>query len=163
MKRMMRASVLTLVVLLTGLTPAWAQRVLGTTTTSAAWTQTATTVALTSTTNVTVGDSLWLDSELVSVSAKTTTTVTVQRGVQGTRAQAHASGERVFILPSNGDFRTTDPDYGAACTRGVGQAAVLPWINARTGTIWNCWAQDSTWHGTNTGFITWNSTTDGTP
>jgi len=50
-----------------------------------------------------------------------------------------------------------DPDYGADCTRGTGQAAVSPWPNTRTGVIWLCTAGGTAWQATSTVPLTYNS------
>ncbi len=162
----LRAFALILLAALLWAPPAWAQRVLNSTTTAGAVTATATTVPITSTTNIAVGASLFVDRELMQVNSVTTGFVTVTRGVQGTQASAHSTSEQVLIFPNNGDWKTVDPDFGADCVRGTGQAAVLPWVNVRSGIIWNCYALSATatgtWRGTVTAAIVYNSVNNGT-
>lgn len=161
--KMLGMLVILAALLLTQTAPAYAQRIITSTTLTPAISATTTTFVVGSLTNVAVGQFAFADSELMQVTAINTTavSVTVQRGVGGTRAQAHAAAERIFIT-AGGDYRTTDPDYGAACTRGTGQAAVLPWINTRNGNVWSCLGNNSTWNGTNTMLLTYNSIQTGT-
>lgn len=140
-----------------------AQRIIVSTTLSANLGATDTTVSLTATTSVAAGQFAFVDRELMRVNSVDTTagTMNVQRGQGGTAAAAHDNTERIFIT-AGGDYRTTDPDYGADCTRGVGQAAVSPWINTRNGNISNCLAT-GVWNATNTQLLTYNSITTGSP
>lgn len=168
MKRTRHLILFVLAAVLWAVPPAWAQRVLASTTTSAAVTQTTQVIPLTATTNIAVGDLIYVDRELMQVNAKTTTQATVTRGVQGTQPMAHSTSEQVLVMPSGADWHATDPDFGALCLRGTGQAAVSPWVNVRTGTIWNCLnptvgsSASSTWNATNTMLITYNSVQNGT-
>ena len=137
--------------------PAHAQRLIVNTTLSANLTATATTASISATTSVAVGQFGFVDREMVQVTGVDTTalTITIQRGVGGTAAAAHDNTETIFIT-AGGDYHTTDPDYGADCTRGVAQAAILPWINTRNGNIWKC-LPSGVWNGTNTALLTYNS------
>lgn len=161
----MRFVLIGLAVLVLGTAPAFAQRTLTNTTLAANLSATATQATLTSVTGVTVGQFGYLDRELVQITAVDTTNaiITIQRGQGGTQAAAHDNAERIFIA-NGGDYKTIDPDYGQDCNRGVAQAAVLPWINTRTGNIWNCpLGTDRAWNGTNTMGLTYNSTQTGSP
>lgn len=60
--------------------------------------RTATSFTVTDATNITVGDWLWFDNELVEVTGKSTNTLTVTRGQGGTTAIAHAYFAPGFIL-----------------------------------------------------------------
>lgn len=139
--------------------PLSAQRLIVNTTLSANLSATATTASLTATASVAAGQFAFVDREMILVTSVNTTanTITIQRGQGGTAASAHDNAERIFIT-AGGDYHTTDPDYGQDCNRGVGQAAVLPWINLRTGNIWVCpGGTDRAWIGTNTMPLTFNS------
>ena len=50
-------------------------------------------------TGIEVGDWLFIGQEVMQVQVVGTTTVDVQRGVGGTRASDHASGDRIFHGP----------------------------------------------------------------
>ena len=137
--------------------PAYAQRLLDNTTLAANLSDTATTVTLTSNDAAAVGEFIVADREVMRITSVSTTdeTVTVQRGQGGTAAGAHDNAETAFVV-AGGDLKTVDPSYGADCTRGTGQAAVLPWINTRNGNIWKC-LPSGVWNGTNTMLLTYNS------
>ena len=81
----------------------------------------------------------------------TGTVVQVRRGVNGTTASAHASGQMVLCGPAIA-FYTNDPGGtpatggsvgGLACT--TANVLVTPWINVRTGAQWLCSTITSTW------------------
>lgn len=146
--------------------PGFAQTVGTKTTLSGAVTAAQPTIIVASATGFAVGYQVWIDQELMRVVSVNGTTITVQRGFRGTGSQAHATSEFVLVSPETAaetHFLSYDPDHGAACTRGVGQARVLPWVNIRTGVNWNCWGNSQGWHGSHTAPVTYNSTTDGTP
>lgn len=102
------------------------------------------TVSVTSGTGFTVGNGIWVDFEQMLITAVSTTTITVNRGVNGTRAEAHDSGDNIFTGVDDGGprggghFNTQDPAVGQDCTRGDGEATHMPWINIRTGWMWVC-------------------------
>ena len=136
------------------------------TTLSNAITATQTVFAVASATDFAAGSYLWVDREVMVVRSVSSTTITVSRGQMGTQAAAHAASETIFVSTSltTSAWRETDPDYGAACTPGTGQAAVAPWFNVRTGTIWKCLGPTGvagTWNGTNTAVLTYNSVQTG--
>ncbi len=135
-----------------------AQAIVTRTTLSNAITATQTTFAVASATDFAAGGFLWADREVMQVRSVSGTNITVLRGQMGTVAASHAASETIFVSTAatvSAWHARADPDYGAACVRGVGQAGVLPWFNAATGTVWSC--QTTTWNGTNTALITFNS------
>lgn len=135
--RLLRFYVLSAVVVVGLAQPLAAQTVATTTTLAANATATDTVITVTSATGFTVGDYVWADYEQMLIRAISGTRITVQRGVNGTAARAHDNTERVIEGPSD-HFKTNDPDFGADCARGVGQAAYSPWINVRNGYVWMC-------------------------
>lgn len=82
--------------------------------------------------------------ELMQVTSVNSTTglVGVIRGVGGTRAVTHASGEFVYVAPANSTI-TYDP--AGSCT--AANQTYLPVINVRNGNVWNC--INSSWQGAN--------------
>ena len=144
--------------------PAQAQRVLTTTTLNANLAVGDATMTVSSTTGFVVGQLALIDAEVVRMTeliggaAGTATLVRITRGVDGTQARAHDNTERLIVTAQNNDFHNTDPDYGADCTRGAGQAAVSPWPNTRTGVVWVCSPlADNRWAATSTLPITYDS------
>ena len=135
---------------------AGAQTVATTTTLAAAVTATATTLALavTSLSGSTLGYYVYLDAEAVQITSVSGTSIGVSRGQLGTATQAHANSERI-ITGGNGHFQSRDPNYGAACTKGDGDAAFQPFINVIGGRLWMCNA--SVWQATSTMSLTYNS------
>lgn len=135
-----------------------AQVIVTRTTLTNAISQTQTAFLVASATDFAAGGLLWVDREVMAIRSVSGLVITVSRGQMGTDAQAHAASETVFVsvaLTLPAWHANADPDYGAACVRGQGQAAILPWFNANTGTVWSC--QGTTWNGTNTAPITFNS------
>lgn len=135
---------------------ALAQTIATTTTLSAAVTATATVISVTSATGFTAANYVWADAEQMLIRSVSGTTITVQRGMNGTAARAHANAERV-VTGASDYFHTNDPDYGEACTRGEAQAAFSPWINVRTGVIWVCPAGLTAWRATSTANVIYDS------
>ena len=78
---------------------------------------------------------LLVDAEAMKVNAVSGTTITVQRGVNGTRQTAHVSGAKVWTGPAN-YFGTYDPVAGTPCTSA--SQKVLPFVAISTGKIWDC-------------------------
>lgn len=139
-----------------------AQTVAATTTLSAAVTATQDFITVASATGFTVGNHVYVEHELMQILSINGTTIRVQRGEAPTRQMAHATSARLFTGAAGPYyFKELDPDYGAACTRGIGQASYLPWINMRTGVVWNC-EFTGVWNGHSFVRITYNSTTNGT-
>lgn len=82
---------------------------------------------------------LYIDHELMEVRAVSGTSITVRRGISGTRGVAHVKGALVFFsAPQN--FVQYDPqsELQGGCTRGTFPADVLPKINILTGVISDC-------------------------
>ena len=96
-----------------------------------------TTISVTSNTNFDADDQLWVDFEQMHVVSVSGTQIRVNRGVNGTAAQAHDNADAIWVGASN-HFHTNDPDLGQDCTGGQGQAAYSPWINVRTGYVSIC-------------------------
>lgn len=139
-----------------------AQTVATTTTLSADLTAGATQLSVTSASGFTVNNFLWVDHELMQIRAVSGTAITVLRGQNGTRQMAHDNAERVVTGAAN-HFNAVDPNFGADCTRGSGEAGFLPWVNIRTGVIWTCGGSGQNgvsglaWAATNVQPITFNS------
>lgn len=147
--------------------PAQAQRELTTTTLNANLSATDDTMTVTSSTGFVVGQLVLIDWEVVRIqnlngTAGTSTRISIQRGVDGTQARAHDNAKTVWVTAQNNDFKNNDPSWSEDCTRGSGEAAVLPWVNSRTGSIWDC-LPGSRWNGTNAAPITWNSIPTSSP
>ena len=85
---------------------------------------------------------LYVDREAMKVNAVSGTTVTVERGVQGSVRSAHVSGAKVWTGPANyfgmqlppGGYM--EPVAGTPCTSTTQK--VLPFIAVATGRAWNC-------------------------
>ncbi len=89
-------------------------------------------VQLLSTSGVTPGLRLYADQELMAVvSLGLGTWVNVQRGVDGTAGQAHASGTAPVYIGRADQFYSSNP-VGAPPT----EVLVTPWINVMTGEQW---------------------------
>jgi len=108
-----------------------------------------------SNTGFTVGQFVYIDAESMEITAINGTSITVNRGQLGTGDVGHANSEAVFT-GANQHFQQTDPDYGAACAVGVGEALYLPRINQLSGIMWTCIT--TTWTGTSTALIVYDST-----
>lgn len=162
MNRLIKILLPTILILLVSVRPGLAQTLATTTTLAADMTATATVMTVTSGTGFTAGNFVWADSEKMLIRSVNSTAITVQRGVDGTGARAHDNAERV-LTGADDFFHANDPDYGQDCTRGSGQAAFLPWINVRTGTLFACPTTAGTtgstgsWAATNTAPVTYNS------
>ena len=160
----MRTILMTLGLLVLAAWPAQAQRMLTTTTLNANLAASDSLMTVTSTTGFVVGQLVLIDAEVVRITeliggaAGTATVVRITRGVDGTQQRAHDNTERIIVTAQNNDFKQVDPDYGADCTRGEGQAAVLPWVNTRTGLAWTCYGAAATrWQATSTLPLTYDS------
>lgn len=88
--------------------------------------------------------------ESVIVTAISSTTVTVRRGQNGTRAVGHASGAKVWVATAANWFQSVDPT--GACSTTAGNSAgdkigpyVTPVINLVNGREWVCSAITTTW------------------
>lgn len=86
-----------------------------------------------------VGHCLYVDLELMRITAVSSTTMTVQRASRG--AAPHATSAIVITGPcaaggQYGGFRQTDPPYVVGsqdCS-----VWINPWINTNTGDVWWC-------------------------
>lgn len=154
MKNMLKGIALVLLAVLTLVLPGSAQTYLTYTTLAAAIADSSTTrIVLTSATGVTAGTSnLFINLELMGVTAVNGTTISVTRGSGGTRANPHATSSRVYITQP-GSVVGVDPV--GPCTKGSGLASFQPVINQFNGNIWHC--QSGIWTGTNFQPITYNS------
>ncbi len=124
------------------------------TTLSAAISDGQTTFAVASLTGITVqtntnATDIYIDRELMQVTAvnSTTDTVTVIRGVSGTQAAAHASGDMVLAGPPAA-FINYDPEgacSGTAPTTPTMAVPAAPTINTRTGAQWLCSTVSGKW------------------
>jgi hypothetical protein len=123
-----------LVALLLGAMQVYAQTVLVPTTLSAAIGDgKVQTFIVASATGFSAGNLAVIDKEAAEIRAVSGTTITVRRGAAGTAAVAHASGALVWTTTQ---FATNAPS--GACTRGSGEAAVLPRISIKDGVISDC-------------------------
>ncbi len=116
-------------------------------------------VRLASVANVTATSFLWVDAELMQVTAAPVSgqPTFVVRGVGGTMPGAHASAATVTIGPGDA-FHSTEPPAGS-CTASA--QVYSPWITAPTGNVWVCRGATNTWNGTNIRALTYNSTQNG--
>lgn len=95
---------------------------------------------------------LYIGREQMRVTAVNGTALTVVRGVNGTVATPHPSGDMVLFGPAR-FFYVMDPGgvpsgssgdvSGVACTQANVQ--VSPWLNIRTGAQWLCSSVTGTW------------------
>ena len=115
-------------------------------------------VTLTSITNVTAtvetGTVLWIDTEAMDVVTNSVpssgTTLLVQRGAHGTKAESHASGRTVYVGRPN-LFQGYD-QAGTCWTNSAGTAlpTILPWINLTDGYRYQC-KSDGNWYKSGVG------------
>lgn len=78
---------------------------------------------------------LFVDNEEMFVQAINSTTITVIRGYNSTKANPHVSGAMVLAGPPQA-FVVYDPS--GACTNGQGVFLYSPVVNVRTGNQWLC-------------------------
>lgn len=113
--------------------PAMAQTTLNSSTLSAAVTETTNRWPLTSVSNITAGDVIFVDREAVEVSVVNTASVDVKRGVMGTNASPHPTLAPFYSGPK---ARFYGGVKRGACTRA--SEAYLPRIVLPAGEIWDC-------------------------
>lgn len=148
------------------------------TTTNGAITATQNTVVLTSASKSTgssfgdpaVGQCMFVDGELMRITAISSTTFTVQRSY-GAGANSdlqgpapHPSGAVVWTGPCNQAFKQSSPPLGSDGTNTSGNACSTkpaPWIDVTTGNIFWCNTSNNKWRGTNYLPITYNSVPTG--
>lgn len=162
----MRRIVLTLIVTLSLVAPAFAQTYLTSTTNSAAISASASSFVVASATGIAAGGALYINREYMSVRSVSGTTITVVRGQAGTTANAHGASQTVIIIPAAA-IPTVVTLVDPAPTSGVGSCTAsanqyLPIINVGNGNLWLCRytaaAQTFTrWAATNEVLITYNS------
>ena len=87
-------------------------------------------------TGIVLNDLLYIGEEAMQVQVVGTTTVTVQRGVAGTRAAQHIVSDRIYHGPTN-QFKARNPS-------GTDAPEFTPWINTLNGTRWSR-GQNSVW------------------
>ena len=137
----MKLFIRTLITLGLFTSPAFGQAVtLTQTSLSAAVTASATTFSVASATNVSTSSALYVDKELMYVSAVNGTQVTVGRGEFGTAAVSHASGAMVLVGVPSAFF--TYPPTGS-CT--ASQTPATPWVDIRTSAQYLCSSVTGTW------------------
>lgn len=104
------------------------------------------------------GNCLYVEHEMMQITAISSTRVTVIRGTGGTAANKHPTSAVVFTGACS-NFKASDPEKSAglsalkACT--TASMGVRPWINVITGDVWLC--KSSVWTATNAKVITYNS------
>ncbi len=143
MKRILRSTLFTAFLAVTvavGMVPkaALAQATINQTTLSAAVSASTNTIVLASAATVVAGQLVYIDREALLIQAVSSTTLTVQRGVNGTLAARHASGAAVFTGPQNYFYGN---DVTGPCTATTEVA--LPHINVASGNIFDC--KESFW------------------
>lgn len=145
----MKKILLTLVVALSMVAPAWAQTYLTTTTTSAAISAGVVpgqTIVVASATDIEVNGSLFIDHELMGVSAVSGTRITVSRTFNPT---AHVSGSRVIVAKASQKaavFLAHEATVRlvGACT--ASQQNFLPKVDTVLGNVYLC--RDTSTNGT---------------
>lgn len=112
------------------------------------------TIAVGSTTGISVGNDVLIEdgsvssamngaTEVVEVEAvPTSTTLYVRRGAVSTVASPHAKGVVVIAGPPQA-FGAIEP--AGSCTPGAGYAAYTPYVNTKTGNQWLCSTITNTW------------------
>lgn len=133
MQRRILFSVLALALVVGVGRPASAQATLTQTTLSAALNNTATSFNVASASGAAAGYIVYVDREAMRVNSVSSNTLTVQRGVNGTSAQAHAASAVAFLDQAQYFYNT---DMSGTCT--ATNQVVLPHINVTSGQIAQC-------------------------
>jgi hypothetical protein len=167
-----KSFVLALIVVLLASMPIDAQQyIISNTTLNGAITATATTAVLTSASASSgssfgapaVGNCMFVEGELMHITAISSTTVTLQRGAvsAGSTVAGHATSAVVWTAPCNA-FKQVDPP-AALTAKGNQLCSTMPgpWINVNNGNIWWCNTAANTWAGTNYRVFTYGSTPTG--
>lgn len=137
-----RRFILALIAFVALATQAAAQTTLDSTTLSAAITSTtAETISLASTSDVSVGEVLFVDREAMLVRT-VTPTVTVTRGYANTRPAIHGSGALVYVEVA-GAYYSDTPAIGSACERT--NERYLPHVVLPSGEVWDCPTSSDVW------------------
>ncbi len=104
-----------------------------------------------------VGQALFMDAELMNITAVSGTTMTVTRSVAN-RA-GHFTGAIIFrALP--GYFKSAEPPVAGNFLTGGNIVCTdypAPWINAMNGNVWFCNTKNNVWQGTNFKNLVYNS------
>jgi len=139
---MKRFLALVTLALLIGAVGASAQTATTTTTLADAVTSTgATTIRVSSATGFTAGTTwAYVGRELMKVLDVSGTTITVQRGANGTIPATHLISTPIYVGPFN-VFRSSDPSGSCTSTN----EKYLPQINPATGGIWDCSSTANVW------------------
>ncbi len=126
--------------------PAWAQAAMNQTTINAAATATAGTVSVASATSIVAGHEMFIEREAMLVQSVSGTTISVQRGYDGTNAASHPQGALAYTGTPSRFSRT---NYAGSCTST--SQVVLPIVNTATGQLFDCvnslWASFTTTPG----------------
>ena len=135
-----------------------AQTIITQTTLNGAVTASQTSIVVTSATGWTVNNYAWIEHEAMQIRVVSGTTITVSRGVLGTRQAAHATGKPI-LTGASGHFLNMGPLHSPPigyCVRA--SQSYLPVIDVTSGNIWTC---DGTgqWIGTNVAKLTYDSLT----
>lgn len=133
--RFLKLIVPMLLVLALTVAPSFAATSLTATYLSSAINDTQTTVVVNSATGMSAGWLVFVDREAMLIRSISSTTLTVQRGVQGTAPAAHASSAGVlaqtpsafYVKDVSGTCNTTTVEY-------------LPWVNLSNGSVYDCLA-----------------------
>ena len=100
-----------------------------------------------------VGQCLFVESELMRITAVAGTTMTVRRDASA-RPTRHATLVTIWRATCDA-FMTNEPPVsngnGSCSTRPA------PWINVRNGNVWWCNTNNNQWSGTNHRVFTYNS------
>ncbi len=111
------------------------------------------------------GQCLFIDGELMRITAMASTTATVTRATAN--AVGHATLTPLWTAPCNA-FHQTDPPVLQALQTGLPNSAAKrtqldcrsqprPWINVTSGNVWFCNTNGNVWTGTNYMPITYGS------
>lgn len=120
------------------------------------------------------GQCLFVDGELMTITAMNSTTATVRRGSGGTAASragtatgpaAHITGAVVFTAPCTA-FKSGPPPVSAVSASAKNanvscSSYPAPWIDVQTANIWFCNIPNNQWSGTNYAKFTYNSVPTG--
>lgn len=150
------------------------QYTISNTTLNGAITATQTTLVLTSASASTgssfgapvAGQCLFVEGELMTITANASTTMTVRRASGGgdpsaygssTTNTAHPTLAVVWTAPCNAFKSSTPPTLSNGLGSGQCTLQPAPWIDVKTANIWWCNRTNNTWMGTNYIPFTYNS------
>ena len=98
----------------------------------------ATNISAPQTTDPTKFTYLYIDREMLGVTAVNGTQIGVSRGLAGTIAASHYNAATVFVVPAYAAIYFELPPPHGSCTRGQGLAAYLPVISPTLGIFSDC-------------------------